>query len=210
MSEPPRAGAAEDPVRDWAERDELPMAAPDDGPVGPDGRSVPEAGTQLEEHDATGLDLARTVARSVGAQARRRRTARPQRSTAPKLSSSGAQDRDPTLLGAAVDRLMDAKGWTTEINVHTLLARWASLVGAINAEHSRPESYADGVLTVRTESTVWATSLRTIAPQLVARLNEQLGDGTVSRIKVLGPAPPSWKKGPRSVRDGRGPRDTYG
>jgi predicted nucleic acid-binding Zn ribbon protein len=211
MSEHRPFDSTEDPVQDWAgPDDELSILSPDDHPLDRDGGSDPEGGTRLVEHDATGLDLARTVARSVGAQARRRRAARPQRSTAPKLPSSGAQDRDPTLLGAAVDRLMDAKGWTTEINVHTLLARWASLVGAVNAEHSRPESYADGVLTVRTESTVWATSLRTMAPQLLARLNEQLGDGTVGRIKVLGPAAPSWKKGPRSVRDGRGPRDTYG
>ncbi|HEX5908206.1 MAG TPA: DUF721 domain-containing protein, partial [Propionibacteriaceae bacterium] len=49
-----------------------------------------------------------------------------------------------------------------------------------------------------------------LAPQLVAMLNDQLGDCTVSRIKVLGPDAPSWKKGRRAVRDGRGPRDTYG
>jgi predicted nucleic acid-binding Zn ribbon protein len=41
-------------------------------------------------------------------------------------------------------------------------------------------------------------------------LNEALGDGTITRIKVLGPDAPSWKKGRRSVRDGLGPRDTYG
>jgi predicted nucleic acid-binding Zn ribbon protein len=109
-----------------------------------------------------------------------------------------------------VDRLIDAKGWATDINVHTLLARWSKLVGGVNAAHSHPESYADTVLTVRAESTVWATSLRSVAPQLVARLNEQLGEGTVTRVKVIGPEGPSWKKGRRSVRDGRGPRDTYG
>ena len=49
-----------------------------------------------------------------------------------------------------------------------------------------------------------------MAPQLVAKLNEQLGDGTVARVKVLGPDAPTWKKGRLSVRDGRGPRDTYG
>ena len=94
--------------------------------------------------------------------------------------------------------------------MHTLLARWPCWSVRANAAHSWPESYADTVLTVRTESTVWATPLRLMAPQLVARLNEQLGDGTVTRVKVLGPDAPSWKKGPRSVRDGRGPRDTYG
>ena len=79
-----------------------------------------------------------------------------------------------------------------------------------NAAHSSPEGYADTVLTVRADSTAWATQLRYLAPQLVAMLNEQLGDGTVTRIRVLGPDAPSWKKGRRSVRDGRGPRDTYG
>jgi predicted nucleic acid-binding Zn ribbon protein len=162
-------------------------------------------------HDDTGLDLARTISRSVGAQSRRRRRRGASREpTVPQSSGAHPDDRDPRLLSEAVDRLIEAKGWATEINVHTLLARWSSLVGGINAAHSHPESYADTVLTIRAESTVWATSLRSIAPQLVARLNDQLGQGTVTRVKVLGPEGPSWKKGRRSVRDGRGPRDTYG
>jgi predicted nucleic acid-binding Zn ribbon protein len=45
---------------------------------------------------------------------------------------------------------------------------------------------------------------------VVRRLNQDLGDGTVRVIDVLGPAGPSWKRGRLSVRDGRGPRDTYG
>lgn len=162
-------------------------------------------------HDDTGLDLARTIARSVGAQSRRRRRRGASREpTVPQSSGAHPDDRDPRLLSEAVDRLIEAKGWATDINVHTLLARWSSLVGGINAAHSHPESYADTVLIIRAESTVWATSLRSIGPQLVARLNDQLGQGTVTRVKVLGPEGPSWKKGRRSVRDGRGPRDTYG
>ncbi|WP_152365134.1 DUF721 domain-containing protein [Microlunatus speluncae] len=167
------------------------------------------------DHDATGLDLARTVARSIGAQSRRRRRRRggpgADRPAPTEPQSSGARpdDRDPQLLGRAIDRLVDSRGWTTEVSVHLLLSKWPALVGPANAEHSHPESYVDTVLTVRTESTAWATSLRSMAPQLVAKLNAQLGDGTVTRIQVLGPDAPSWKHGRRSVR-GRGPRDTYG
>jgi predicted nucleic acid-binding Zn ribbon protein len=161
------------------------------------------------EHDPAGLELAQTIARSLGAQARRRRRSPPRR-IGPQLSGARADDRDPKPLSDAVERLVESKGWTTEINVHTLLARWALLVGAANAAHSQPESYADTVLTVRADSTAWATQLRYLAPRLVAMLNEQLGEGTVTRIKVLGPDAPSWKKGRLSVRDGRGPRDTYG
>ena len=68
----------------------------------------------------------------------------------------------------------------------------------------------DGRLVVRTDSTAWATQLRLLAPTIVRRLNEELGHGTVTVIDVQGPHLPTWKKGPRSVRDGRGPRDTYG
>ena len=162
------------------------------------------------EHDPTGLELAQTVARSLGAQVRRKRRP-PTRSVDPQMSGARADDRDPKLLADAVERLVETKGWTTEINVQTLLARWALLVGATNAEHFHPEAYSDTVLTIRANSTAWATEVRRhLASRLVAMLNEQLGDGTITRIKVLGPDAPSWKKGPRSVRDGRGPRDTYG
>jgi predicted nucleic acid-binding Zn ribbon protein len=165
---------------------------------------------EATQHDPTGLELAQTVARSLGAQARRRRRSPSPRPAGPQMSGARADDRDPKPLSDAVERLVETKGWTTEINVHTLLARWALLVGTTNAAHSQPEAYSDTVLTVRTDSTAWSTQLRYLAPRLVAMLNEQLGEGTVTRIRVLGPDAPSWKKGRLSVRDGRGPRDTYG
>jgi len=166
---------------------------------------------KLEPHDPTGLGLARSIAQSLGAQAKRHRRKKSPR-TVTERQSSGAHpdDRDPKLLSDALERLVESKGWTTDISVHTLLARWPALVGSDNAAHSHPESYTDTVLTVRTDSSVWASSLRAMAPQVVAILNDKLGEGTVTRVKVLGPAGPSWKKGRLSVRDGRGPRDTYG
>jgi predicted nucleic acid-binding Zn ribbon protein len=152
------------------------------------------------EHDPQGLDLARQVARAA-------RGAAPK--PAPKKRRPVQRTDEPTLLGDVLKEVIADEGWTREVNVHQLLARWPALVGPVNAAHSAPESYAETVLTVRAESSTWATSLRTIAPQLVAVLNGQLGQGTVTRVVVLGPEAPSWKKGLRSV-PGRGPRDTYG
>src|SRR3954453_5165234 len=179
----------------------------------------PDPGHGTEPHDPSGLGLARAGARSLGANARtaRRRRRTPNRDgtgrvvgPGPQVSGAHPDDRDPQPLGAAMERLVDSKGWTTEVNVRSLLARWPALVGPVNAAHSHPESYTDTVLTVRTDSTAWATQLRLLAPQLVAMLNGALGDGTVTRVTVKGPDGPSWKKGRLSVRDGRGPRDTYG
>ncbi len=183
-------------------------AAADGQPDGPGTAAMPEDDRQ---HDPAGLELARATMNSVGS-AKRRRRRRPRRESAPDPRVSGARpdDRDPQRLGDAFEHLVDSKGWSTELNVHTVLSRWATLVGPVNAEHLTPETYRDGVLVVRADSSVWATSLRTMAPQLVARLNAELGDGTVIRVQVLGPEAPSWKRGRLSVRDGRGPRDTYG
>jgi predicted nucleic acid-binding Zn ribbon protein len=98
--------------------------------------------------------------------------------------------------------------------VHGVFSHWDTIVGREVSQHCLPESFGpiqDGArLVVRTDSTAWATQMRLLAPTVVRRLNEELGDGTVTVIEVLGPRGPSWKRGLRSVRDGRGPRDTYG
>ncbi|MFV0405975.1 MAG: DUF721 domain-containing protein [Propioniciclava sp.] len=158
--------------------------------------------------DPTGLDLARRIAAAAGRSvpdASRRTPRKRQR------GGSGSRRRagDPVSVGDALEGVISDRGWGTEINVHLLLGRWVELVGAAVAEHSTPESYRDGVLKVRTSSTAWASQLRLMAPQLVARMNSSLGEGTIRLVTVLGPEAPSWKRGPRTVR-GRGPRDTYG
>jgi len=168
-----------------------------------------------EEHDETGLDLARSIARSLaGSKRPARRTPprpgnRPRRGD-PKASGAHPDDRDPQPLDSTIGRLIAQQGWGTDVRVHGVFSRWDRLVGREVALHCRPESYADGKLVVRTDSTAWATQMRLLAPTVVRRLNEELGDGTVTVIDVLGPHVPSWRKGRRSVRDGRGPRDTYG
>lgn len=166
------------------------------------------------EHAADGLDLARTLARATAratpgrTSAVRRKSARGPRTG--RISGAHPDDRDPQTLDVALARVVDDRGWQVDLKVASMFARWAELVGAEVGSHSRAESYADGKLVVRTDSTAWATQLKLLAPTLVQRLNEDLGHGTVVVIEVLGPHAPSWKHGVRSVRDGRGPRDTYG
>lgn len=161
-------------------------------------------------YDPTGLDLARSVADAV------RHTAplpapKARKKNRPRRAASGRSgSRDPVALGEALEGVIADQGWTTEVSVHLLLGRWAHLVGPANAEHSKPESFSAGVVVIRADSTAWASQLRLMTPQLLAKLNAALGDGTISRITIKGPDAPSWKHGRRTVRDGRGPRDTYG
>lgn len=175
--------------------------------------------------DASGPDLAkaalaraRAAARAAGrtptsrtSGTRGRRTGRsPGSSTNPaNRSGAGPDERDPQTLDTLVSRLLAERGWETDVAVAGVLSRWEQLVGPELATHCRAEGLEDGVLTVVTRSTAWATQVRLLAPQLVRRLNEQLGHGTVQRVRVRGPEAPSWRHGGRSV-PGRGPRDTYG
>jgi predicted nucleic acid-binding Zn ribbon protein len=163
-----------------------------------------------EEHDERGLDLARSIARGLaGRTGPVRKRLRNTRRVDPVSSSAHPDDRDPQSLGATLGRLVDSQGWETELRVHGVFTRWAAVVGAEVAAHVTPESYADGRLLVRTDSTAWATQVKLLAGNLVQRLNQDLGDGTVEVIDVLGPHTPRWTSGRFRVK-GRGPRDTYG
>lgn len=178
-----------------------------------------------DEHEDDGLDLARASARSV-ARARpatgsvRRTGSQPPRKKrsqgkAGKVSGAHPDERDPQTLDMALGRLVEDHGWAVDLRVQGIFGRWAELVGEDVARHCHPESFGTdatkgGTLVVRTDSTAWATQMRLLTPTVVRRLNEELGHGTVAVIDVQGPHGPSWKRGPRSVRDGRGPRDTYG
>jgi predicted nucleic acid-binding Zn ribbon protein len=165
------------------------------------------------DHRPDGLDLAKDLARSTARSSPASRVRRPaaDRRTGPAQASGAFPDeRDPQLLDVTVNRLVDDHGWDVDLRVAGVFARWAELVGDEVARHVTPETFSDGVLGVRTDSTAWAAQLKYLAPSLVKRLNEELGHGTVTLVEIAGPHLPSWKKGPRSVRDGRGPRDTYG
>jgi predicted nucleic acid-binding Zn ribbon protein len=134
------------------------------------------------------------------------------RATAPARPgfAVGPQQGDPQPLAAAISRLLDAEGWALSVATGSVFGRWAEIVGADLAAHTTPESLTDGELTVSADSTAWATQLRLLAAQLVRRLNAELGDGAVLRVRVRGPVRSSQKPGEWRVRGSRGPRDTYG
>ncbi len=134
--------------------------------------------------------------------------ARGQAHPAPARARRRRRD-DPQPLNSAIDGLLDQQGWRLAAATGSVFARWAQIVGPDLAAHTRPDGLSGGELTVIADSTAWATQVRLLAAQLVRRLNAELGDGTVLRVKVRGPAAPR-QPGQWRVRGGRGPRDTYG
>lgn len=130
---------------------------------------------------------------------------RPARARGPRR----ARRDDPQPLQAAIDGLIGDQGWRMAAAVGSVFGRWDQIVGADLAAHTRPDGLTEGELVVIADSTAWATQVRLLAGTLVRRLNSELGDGTVRRVKVRGPEQPR-RAGEWRVRGGRGPRDTYG
>jgi predicted nucleic acid-binding Zn ribbon protein len=126
-----------------------------------------------------------------------------------RFSSAGSDARDPQLFGETIERIVGERGWTTEVAVGGVTGRWAQVVGTEIAAHVTPETFEGGVLSVRADSSAWATQVGYMTPMLLRRLAEELGEGVVERVNVAGPVGPSWRKGMRRAV-GRGPRDTYG
>lgn len=168
----------------------------------------------------TGVDLvrrtleeARAAARAQGKDAGRgralpaasRRVAGQRRS----WSGPGPDVRDPQPLGRVARDLAKKRGWSAQVAEGTVLGQWPSVVGREIADHASPIGLSNGVLSVTAESTAWATQLRMMQAQLLAKIAAAVGNGVVTSLKITGPAAPSWRKGPRHIA-GRGPRDTYG
>ena len=164
-----------------------------------------------DERPARPSDLARAALEAARAASAARPRPTRRRIAGPRRNWSGPRpgEDDPQPLGRLVDSLVGAQDWTERTRVGAVFGRWSALVGPDIAAHCRPETLTEGELLVVAESTAWATQLRLLAPTILGRLRAQVGGDVVTRLRVVGPTAPSWKKGPRSVR-GRGPRDTYG
>jgi len=190
--------------------DSLPGKPGDPGNPGNHGDPADVPPPADSSHDESGLDLARSIARGLaGKTGPLRRKGKPTRRFTAKASSAHPDDRDPQTLDSSLGRFVAEQGWQTELRVHGVFTRWGAIVGREVADHVTPESYADGRLVVRTDSTAWATQMKMLAATVVRRLNEELGDGTIEVIDVLGPHVPKWTSGRLRVK-GRGPRDTWG
>ena len=134
---------------------------------------------------------------------------RKRRSPGQPAGGAGREGRDPTLLGDQMERLLVDRGWNVDVAVGAVMGRWPAIVGTDVSAHCTPVTFGDGVLTVRADSTAWATQLRLMSSSILGRLEAEVGKDTVTELRVQGPSAPSWTRGLRKST-GPGPRDTYG
>jgi predicted nucleic acid-binding Zn ribbon protein len=117
--------------------------------------------------------------------------------------------RDPRGIADVMDNLTSTMGWDSPLARADLLASWSEIVGDETAAHTAPIGIEEGVLTVRCDSTAWATQLRRMNASVTTKILTKHAAAGIESVRFLGPDAPSWKRGPRAI-PGRGPRDTYG
>jgi predicted nucleic acid-binding Zn ribbon protein len=185
---------------------------------------IPAKQASAEPDDAgadavrSALNRARAAAKARGERPGVPRTGQPsewaraqaRREGANTRSGARPDARDPQGVAGVIARMVAERGWSEPVAVGGVLGRWDAVVGPDIAAHCRPLSFEDGVLTVAADSSAWATQVRLLASSLLRRLAEEVGEGTVKKVVVRGPAAPSWKRGPRVAPGSIGPRDTYG
>jgi predicted nucleic acid-binding Zn ribbon protein len=87
----------------------------------------------------------------------------------------------PRRLSAALE------GLAVTVSPGSALARtqvvWDAAIGATIAAAATPTAERDGVLTVTCSAAVWAQELELMAPALLERLNEALGEDLLHKLR---------------------------
>ena len=145
-------------------------------------------------------DIARELFRSYRTKSRKSNNQEEERS----------KKDDPEKLSNILNDLVTTRDWKKGIAEGTLFTKWREIVGNEIADHCEPITLFEGRLTIKAESTSWATQLRLITPELLKNIRSRSEGALVDELTVIGPNAPSWKRGLRTIRGARGPRDTYG
>jgi predicted nucleic acid-binding Zn ribbon protein len=117
---------------------------------------------------------------------------------------------DPQPLSSVFNEIITNRDWRQGIAEGNLFSDWKKVVGEDIAQHTTPITLLKGKLTIQTSSTAWATQLRLISNDLLKTLQQSAPGALVEELVVIGPHAPSWKRGLRTIRGAKGPRDTYG
>ena len=85
-------------------------------------------------------------------------------------------------VAAAVDRLIGGMDSSARIRENLALAFWDKVVGAQAAAATEAESVKEGVLFVRTKSSVWSHELTFLKATILTKLNQRIGKPVIREI----------------------------
>jgi hypothetical protein len=89
--------------------------------------------------------------------------------------------------GSIADELLTSQGYARKLKEHRAWVVWEKVVGPQIAQHAKPLRIRDGILEVRVDQPIWMQQLRMMAPQILQRLNQALGEELIRDL--------FWKRG---------------
>lgn len=120
------------------------------------------------------------------------------------------KNTDPQSLQSVLSEVTANRNWSQGVAEGSLFSDWQQIVGGEIALHTTPISLVDGKLTIQSSSSAWATQMRLMKDELLKIISTTAPGALVEELIFIGPHAPSWKRGLRTIRGARGPRDTYG
>ena len=100
------------------------------------------------------------------------------------ISPLPGPDPGPRPVGASLDRLTASLGVPPPAVLARLFASWPALVGDAVAAHATPRSLRQGTLVVAVDDPAWATQLRWLEADLLARFADVVGEGVVTGMRI--------------------------
>jgi len=125
-------------------------------------------------------------------------------------NESREKNTDPQSLETVLSEVIANRNWSQGVAEGSLFSDWVQIVGQEIATHTTPISLVDGKLTIQSSSSAWATQMRLMQSDLLKTISTTAPGALVEELIFIGPHAPSWKRGLRTIRGARGPRDTYG
>lgn len=125
-------------------------------------------------------------------------------------NESREKNTDPQSLETVLSEVIANRNWSKGVAEGSLFSDWVQIVGQEVATHTTPISLVDGKLTIQCSSSAWATQMRLMQSDLLKTISTTAPGALVEELIFIGPHAPSWKRGLRTIRGARGPRDTYG
>ena len=90
----------------------------------------------------------------------------------------------PKPLKVLLEKLIQMHGWEDKLDFNKLINTWQDFVGPVIAQHTKPVKLIEGILHIKTDSSVWRSELLIRHDDIVNLINTKLSKNVVISLKI--------------------------
>jgi len=87
-------------------------------------------------------------------------------------------------LAVIIDKILKSRGMQSRLEEYRISAQWVRAVGKAIAHHAQPLSLRGGRLVLIVDSPAWMQQLSLMRPEIIGKLNQNLGTQAVREIAL--------------------------